>query len=277
MKSREVFSTFFALDEKDRENLIPMLTNFFLIVIGTIFWLLVNGWKDFGMGLAIAAFVSLSPLLLFFVDRKLRRMKDIEGVMKVALRGEPLYVYLKPELHHANEISLVGNVLRKDFFRQHEFLEIVKTRKSDGKLRLRVCIYRPNRSNRMLEIRARDEESDKILAIMGCNLTQEEKTKKIDELVNTYMNHMIGDIDYMLDSFRDLKADPDLSKKLELRFIDSNYITDSVLIAGNKVVVCDYLHQGGTNTPYLVLRGGEVAKKYRDDFERVWKLASAAD
>ncbi len=276
MKFLDLVVAFSKLDEKDHEHLLSMVVSVFLLVIGLTAWLFVPGGREFGQGMAPTAFVSLIPATAFFLARKLRRIRDIEGVIKVALRTDPLFRELRPELDNAKEICLLGGVLRKDFFRQEGFLGIIKAKKAIDEFRLRVCVYKPDKNNEILRVRARDESAQKIISIMEGPQAQEEKDKACRALIDDRVDRMATDIRYMYESFCELKDDKDLAHKIEIRFTTSNYILDSILIADSKVVICDYLHQSGSGTPFFVLSGNPAVDRYKEDFERVWRLAEVA-
>ncbi|MGD0338655.1 MAG: hypothetical protein ABSB78_07675 [Bacteroidota bacterium] len=273
----EMFATFLELDTKDHENFISMLVNLFLLIIGLIFLFFVPGWRDIGIGMAPTAFIALIPLVGFFIVKKLERMRDVEGVLKVALRKEPLFNYLKPELENEKEICLLGSILQKDFFRQIGFKEIMIKRKDIEGFKLRLCIYSPSDRNEYLELSIRDQNSEEINQYLrDQSLTQKQRIGKINKLIQKHKNRMITNINDVLDTIGLLKREvTELKDKIEIRTTNSNYILDSILIVGNKVVICDYLHQR-ENHPFFVLKSGPVSEIYKKDFERVWSLANVA-
>ena len=273
----EIANTFSRLDEKDSKNLISMLVDLFLLVIGLIFWFFVPAWKDVGIGMTPTAFVSLIPLVVFFFAKKLERMRDIEGVLKVALRKEPLFHYLKPELEKGKEICLLGTILQKDFFRQVEFIDIIRKKKDIEGFKLHVCIYSPSNYNQYLDLSVRDQNAEAINQhLSDQSLTPKQKNSNIKKLIQQHKDRMTTNIKDVIDTISLLKKEvTELKDKIEIRTTDSNYILDSILIVGDKVVVCDYLHQRQKH-PFFVLKGGPVSEIYKKDFERVWNLAKVA-
>jgi hypothetical protein len=277
MKLLEMTSTLLKFDDIDRENLILMVTNLFLVTIGFIVWFFIPDGKNIGMGIVPTALVSLIPTAVFFLAKKLERMRDVEGVLKVALRKESLLNYLKPEIEKENEISLLGSILKKDFFRNPHFIEIVKRKKGEKDFKLRVCVYTPSNQNEYLRISVKDQNSDHISRIIKSTPMQDQKNDEIAKEIEYHTNRMITDINDVLKTIQQMKTDiPELKDKIEIRTTNDNYILDSILIVGDKVVVCDYLHKREDH-PFFVLKGGPVSEIYKRDFERVWNLSIISD
>ncbi|MBI1804987.1 MAG: hypothetical protein HY033_06970 [Ignavibacteriae bacterium] len=241
--------------------------------------MLAPGKADLGWGIVFGSFVSLTPIVVPFVIRKLRRALDIRGVIKVVQRRDPLYTYLEPEAEYCNKISLLGNVLCRDIFGQSEFRELLLKNQSNELFSCRVCIYSPTTNNTFLRQRSEDEVANKIIEVaVDTTKSQSDKDSILKELIDDRLQHNIEQIGETVRIVKELQGgtqtEKGLGDKLKVRFVHNTYILDSILIADDKVVVCDYLHRSGRYTPVLVLTNSPVADKYKEEFEMVWSFAN---
>lgn len=260
-----------ALNE-DQESVIQIIIMSAITIVGFVLAAF-GGKSDLGWGITGTALVSMSTVFVPFMVRRLREARDLRGVIKVVTRAEAIFTYLMPELQGAVQICLLGNALLADVFNHYRFREIVKAKKSTEDFKLRVCIYSPDKNNEFLRKRAKDEVTDQIISLKM--LPQDQKDAEEKKLVQSRLGHLIRSIEGTRSYISELKHC--LGEKLELRMIDKTYVLDSILIADEKIVVCDYVHQSGRSTPVLVLKGSPAGEQYKREFERIWSLAKTVD
>lgn len=84
------------------------------------------------------------------------------------------------------------------------------------------------------------------------------------------LKRMNAEICNTLDKIHSLKEK--LNEKIKLKYVDSTYILNSIIIVGDKTVVVDYLHQRGSGSPIFVLKGNPVCESYQREFDRMWEI-----
>jgi len=231
---------------------------------------------EWALGAGIGAFIAAIPIGIPFLRHYFREIRDIKGVEKVVLRTTgDIFDYLMPDLETSSSISVLGNTLHADVF-SGPFYDALSRKKNDRELNLRICMYSPKVDNEFLQQRASDEVFDDMcrleLAMRGKSSPQEIDLE-IDKLYKQSLKHMMDYLNSTARSIRILAKDDHLGDRLQVGLVDSTYILDSIIIAGDKVVVVDYLHRSGKGTPVIVMKGSPVSQAYRDEFERLWQLS----
>jgi hypothetical protein len=228
---------------------IPVLTGGTLICVGK---------GQIGLALLMGGTVPLLTNLMLLIYAYIMRHKDIRGVLKVVLRDRGLiFDTIEKDLQNAKSIQILGNILYRDLFGIDEFNKILEGRANDD-LKVNICLYKPD--NQFLKIRALDE------------IDRKEKSKEeIEKTSKENLDRMNAEIGWTLDKIKSLKKK--LKEKIDIKFINSTYILDSIILVDDKkVVVVDYLHQRGRGSPVFILKDNPVCKAYRDEFNRMWEL-----
>lgn len=227
---------------------IPVLTGVTLICVGKC---------QIGLALLMGGTVPLLTNVMLLIYAYIIRHKDIRGVLKVVLREKELiFDSIEKDLKKAKSIQILGNILYRDLFAVDELNRILEGRASDD-LKVRICLYKPD--NQFLELRALDEVERK-----------EKSKEEIGKNGKENLARMNAEIGRTLNKIKSLKKK--LKEKIDIKFIDSTYILDSIILVDDKVVVVDYLHQTGKGSPIFVLKGNPVCEAYQREFEMMWDI-----
>ncbi|TAK51311.1 MAG: hypothetical protein EPO24_16000, partial [Bacteroidetes bacterium] len=135
---------------KDKLYIFAMLT-----IVGVI--LSFSGEALYGPGVAVTgAFAFITELVPVLVKKYKQKnaLRDIEAA--TIRKGDFVVATILKHLEKAREIDFLGNVLNDIFGGERRVLEILKKREDASSVRIRICIYKPDKNNPILSQRASD-------------------------------------------------------------------------------------------------------------------------
>lgn len=217
----------------------------------------------FAQDVIIAPGLIIGGLIAFITEAStpltkfLNRWKEINEIESAGVRhGDIISKKVIQWLDGSKQVDFMGNIL-SDVFEGPvgRALKEELNRREDKLLEIRVCIYEPSPENHFLLHRAEDEYED-------VNSTLEDQIK-----------HLVTYGTQVKEKLRKLES----FKSLELRYVDSTYILNSIIRIDNRMIILDYLHRSGSGTPFYVLKEGEIFNIYKKEFDVIWKKSHKVD
>ena len=111
-----LFQSLGDIFEDEKHLPIYQMIFIWVIVAFGLYSAFIEGNTAKGWAIASSALVSFTTVFVPYLWRRFREAKDIKGVLKVVPRKDPLFLYLKEDIKNADEIFMLGSVLRVDFF-----------------------------------------------------------------------------------------------------------------------------------------------------------------
>ena len=236
----------------------PLLLNFGIVVIAVVvvefLWKLVGG----------------NPLLeaIKLLQTSTALLKDLEGsgIVRIYSERRKWEPDLKGFLHYvasAEEVDMMGNVLRNNWMSNQDFIDIIEDATHQKKCKFRILLLDPHEKSNILKQRSNDE------AVWDSDDEKEEAQK-------VSYGHMRTDI---IDSLHQLgnvknKLQKENSQYLEIKVVNQSNMYCNIVRADDKMIMSKYLLSvRGSGAPTIEIQGKDTVfyKKFHKEFEEMWK------
>ncbi len=190
------------------------------------------------------------------------------GIEHITIRNNQYqFEKWKKKINDSKQLYFMGNILR-DWIKDISSTLEKKIKNADCDIR--ILILDPEGDS--LKNRAFDEACENLPGDDVVTLSKM-KEKVADEI--SRMQALIKPVQKMLNMLKN----KDENNCLKVKLVNRSYITSSVLIIDEDMIVINYLHQTGSNSPLMEINGKN--KKYYDlykkEFDRVWKVSKSYD
>jgi hypothetical protein len=190
------------------------------------------------------------------------------GIKRVSLRNED-YRFRKWQINikESKRLYFIGNILRRwtqDIM--NEIDDAIQAKLRSGDCEIKILILDPEGDS--IKIRAFDEMCQSLPS------SAEFDSVTLRNRRDRELRRMTTDIEAVLDYFNDLKKF-DQNNSFLVRLVDKTYINSSIFIFDEEMIVMNYLHQTGTNSPLWEISGknNKYYQIFLSEFNKIWRVS----
>jgi hypothetical protein len=187
------------------------------------------------------------------------------GIKRVSLRNED-YRFRKWQINikESKRLYFIGNILRRwtqDIMNEIDDAVQAKLRRGDCEIIILIL-------EKEGDFRAFDEMCQSLPS------SAEFDSVTLRNRRDRELRRMTTDIEAVLDYFNDLKKF-DQNNSFLVRLVDKTYINSSIFIFDEEMIVMNYLHQTGTNSPLWEISGknNKYYQIFLSEFNKIWRVS----